>query len=59
MIFIFRVTINDVQAKATNAQRGAQHGGGTGGGYQDPEIKNNINTLVNDMKTLLNKPQVC
>ncbi len=42
-----------------NIQRvGQQTGTGGGGGYQDTEIKNSINTLVQDMKTLLNKPQV-
>ena len=54
---VYRTTINDIQAKATNLQRaGTQQGGAVG--YQDADMKNNINTIVHDMKTLLNKPQV-
>ena len=54
---LYRTTINDIQAKATNMQRaGTQQGGAVG--YQDADMKNNINTIVHDTKTLLNKPQV-
>ena len=54
---VYRTTINDIQAKATNLQRaGTQQGGAVG--YQDTDMKNNINAIVHDMKTLLNKPQV-
>ncbi len=60
-IVAFRNTISDIQSKTVQLQQRVNQGSAqpaAGGGYQDQEMKNSINTIQNDVKILLNKPQV-
>ncbi len=62
--YIFRNTISDIQSKTVQLQQRVNQGGGggqpaaAGAGYQDHELKNSSNNIQNDVKMLLNKPQV-
>uniref|UniRef100_A0A0B7AV64 L-type lectin-like domain-containing protein n=1 Tax=Arion vulgaris TaxID=1028688 RepID=A0A0B7AV64_9EUPU len=52
-----RLTINDIQLKATNIQGKTQGGLGVNDQLAMHEIKDRLNAVSSDMKTILNKPQ--
>ena len=53
-VFNYRAIVNDVQGKTLAIQSSMGQGGG---GYDQVDMKNHLNNIQEDVRTLINRPQ--